>query len=140
MERLRLDAVSATGSLVAVLLEPLEPLDRELVDCCVSKGRGSALVVNKSNRETGGGSLCVTSIKHGNSVTLLLSVPVAIYKTWNSPRVSTTTLNLFVHEMQRVFPPQLVRQVRDHGRGWPFAARTPNCRTQIQKPATDAAE
>ena len=68
--------------------------------------------------EAGGGSLCVTSAEHGHGVVSLsiICMPVDIYETWNS-RVSTATLNLFLHEIQRVFPSPLMRQIAGTGTG-----------------------
>ena len=66
-------------------------------------------------RETGGIPICVTSAKYNKGVSSFISNAISIYNKWNS-RVPTPILNRFIFEMQKIYPPPAIKQIRKHGR------------------------
>ena len=66
-------------------------------------------------RETGGIPICVTSAKYKKGINSFIESAISIYNKWNS-RVPTPILNRFIYDMQQIYPPPSIKQIRKHGR------------------------
>ena len=79
-------------------------------------------------RETGGIPVCVTSAKYKKGIGSLVDSAISTYQKWNS-RVPTPTLNRFIYDMQKMYPPPSIKQIRKHGRWVRYRAATPSIGT-----------
>eukprot|EP01083_Nonionella_stella_P173487 598590_1 len=133
MDKLHNDAVHAARQMLNSIINDF---DRQLIEYCISQGRGVVLIINKWDkitskhrtvlqllkyslplvfRETGGIPICVTSAKYKKGINSFLNEAISIYNKWNS-RVPTPILNRFIYEMQKIYPPPSIKQIRKHGR------------------------
>eukprot|EP01084_Bolivina_argentea_P292004 501920_1 len=133
MDRLHYEAINAARSIVNSIIDPF---DRQLIEYVISQGRGVVLVINKWDKitskhqiilkllkysmplvfkETGGIPICVTSAKYNKGINSFINNVINIYNKWNS-RVPTPILNRFIFEMQKIYPPPAIKQIRKHGR------------------------